>query len=225
MRVLHLSDTHSHFPDLNLDGVDLIVHSGDLAPNFCPRDVSKERRLQQDWWGKNVDRFRRWIGDKEFLFCQGNHDFASPTGLFLSYGLLAKDITHRPVIRKGMWFYGFPDVPFMDYGWNWESPPVDMARSLDQLSNFASDGKDYVLVAHCPPYSFLDTNLYGQHIGNAMLANRLATGFLKPPKAILCGHVHEEGGKQATMAFPEEDGSLRICPIYNSALTVRQVEI
>jgi Icc-related predicted phosphoesterase len=226
LKILHVSDTHGTFPELvGLDEVDLIVHSGDFAPSFHPNHREREAREQLAWLEDFKSKFLEWVGGKPFFLCQGNHDYFSPQAFFEAEGIRAADITNRVEGYGDYWFYGFPYIPYMGYCWNWEATVQDMDRYLQPLIDFADSGVPYILVSHCPPFGTLDRTAYGEHIGNSLLATRLSFGLLKPPQAILSGHVHERGGATAPFAIKQDDGTFAYVPVYNSATTFRIVTI
>lgn len=42
MRILAISDTHGTLPDLNLNGIDLVLHAGDFTGMYGRDDIYKQ---------------------------------------------------------------------------------------------------------------------------------------------------------------------------------------
>lgn len=195
MRVLHVSDTHGRFPDLPLDGVEVIVHSGDLMPNIsCQREV--ECTFQPHWCAEKEGIFDLWRAGRPVIFCAGNHDFVQPKW----DGIL--DCTNKIVEHGGLRFYGFPYVPaFGD--WNWGCSGEELRARFEPVGRMVNRGDVDVLVCHCPPWGVLDEVPCGEwfggdggkNIGNPALSFWLRH-WKRKPLAILCGHVHESHGTE-----------------------------
>lgn len=49
-----------------------------------------------------------------------------------------------------------------------------------------------VLVSHSPPYGMLDLSSHGRHLGSTAVLKTIED---KSPKLVVCGHIHESGGK------------------------------
>ncbi len=49
-----------------------------------------------------------------------------------------------------------------------------------------------VLVSHSPPYGMLDCSSHGKHLGSTAVRKTVED---KSPKLVVCGHIHESGGK------------------------------
>ncbi len=199
---LHISDTHGRLDPLDLEGVDLIVHSGDFLPSFSWGDRQHDTPRQREWLYQSAARIRDWTGGLPVLHCQGNHDFFSSTSvesILRDNGCKWTDITNRSDEIAGLVWYGLPWVP--QYG------TCNYGCELDELYRRTEDAlraEPDILVAHCPPWGVLDLSAgyhpFGgrpvppEHIGNPALTAWLMRDDVKRPAHILCGHVHESHG-------------------------------
>lgn len=203
VRIIHVSDTHGHFPALPKGG-DLVVHSGDLCPNATRGNLEIEPFFQQSWLRDNAERFKRWLDGRPMLVCRGNHDFTPAIQPELrAAGLDVTDITNRAAEMTtlpgsssphSLRFYGFPYVNFMCGEWAFEATGGEIAQKTEGIPWGTFD----VLVAHSPIAGILD-ECYGDHIGNRAMAHYLAYTLPKNqrPIAYLHGHAHEANGQDA----------------------------
>jgi len=187
VRILHVSDTHGLLPELDTR-TDIIVHSGDLLPNFS-RGGPDEACRQMEWIHENALRLRAWIGTRPFLFIHGNHDFSTGTAeLLVGAGVDAvclDDVVHT---EQHVRFYGVPWTKYFTGEWNRELHPPEMRTVVDRIP--AVD----VLVAHGPPLGILDVNAQGERCGCPTMRNALDYATIPMPVAYLCGHIHESHG-------------------------------
>jgi Icc-related predicted phosphoesterase len=187
LSILHVSDTHGDFPKLG--PADVIVHSGDLLPNFS-RGRPGEARKQCDWLEANANRFARWIGNRAFLYCAGNHDFLPPAhmaDILAMAGVRIENITDNVVSVDGVAFCGFPWCPPITGEWKYETTEQDISDRLhDERRAFD------VFVSHCPPAGILDLGHHIDSIGSTALA-AWANGSGRP-NIWLFGHAHESSG-------------------------------
>jgi Icc-related predicted phosphoesterase len=217
MKLCHVSDNHSVFYPLEGD-YEIIIHSGDMLPNNRPRLKSQEPLFQRDWIRDNSENFKRWIGNKPFLFCSGNHEYTEPCTELRDMGINAINIDNKIVELNGFKFYAFPYVPYIGV-WNWEAIERDMKNKVDVLIDVLNKNDIDVLVAHCPPYGILDMNNRGSNIGNLPMLEALKNNITKFPKLYLCGHVHEANG------YDELIINNKILKISNAATSYRIIEI
>jgi Icc-related predicted phosphoesterase len=221
MKICHVSDTHTRFPEL-IGDYNLIVHSGDMLPNMRPRAKLQEKLFQRDWIRENGERFKTWIGEKPFLFCSGNHDYIDPCDELKDLGINAINLDNKMIEIDGVKFYGFPYVPYIGV-WNWELIEREMRSAVERLVEIVDFHKIDVLVAHCPPYGILDMNMQRTHIGNVAMINAINYTIRNMPKLYLCGHAHESRGFQ-DLIVPRDDGN-KLIKISNSATEYRILEI
>lgn len=180
MRILHISDWHGNFslvPQIKELTYDIVIMSGDMIKN-CSRVKEDNEIFQPKWLGENKGKFDEIVGDRPFLFCEGNHDFVDPTPIIGGI-----NISYKYVEVLGYSFYGLPAIPFIQGEWNHETLPQQMSELSHEVPECD------ILVCHCPLAGLLDVNGYG----NGYLSNRF-NYELSWPKAILCGHYHETYG-------------------------------
>lgn len=195
-RINHISDTHGHFPKL-LGTFDVVVHSGDASPNFTYNE--KEASLQMLWWEKKVPIIKTWLQGRPFLFTLGNHDFLP--GFWLedmlnSNGIKATCLHDKITTYEGINFYGFPYVPPITGKWEYELTHDEMAMKFEEMAPIFDRTFVDVIVAHCPPYNYLDlaysNNRYGNTQMNTFLDYQISRDM--QPSYYLCGHIHEANG-------------------------------
>jgi len=226
-RIAHISDNHGWLYH-DFEDADIIVHSGDFLPNSVARGhgpVKQEIQYQTRWLIDNKDALKAWIKDKQFLFCRGNHDFMNPVPLMQKFGIDAIDITEDIYWVDDLAFYGFPYIPWTGGGWSQELLPPEMSTKLDTVVKYINDGMVNVLVAHCPIYGILDKGhqSIGQRWGNNALKTAFDYKIKTLPKALLCGHVHEDHGMATYPPDPKPEDQVTI--ISNAATTVHFITI
>lgn len=197
MIIAHFSDTHG-LPRKGVpDEADLVVISGDIAPNRTRGNRDFEPVYQREWYERTIRDWKRWLGGRPLVFVQGNHDFYNPTAAFGRAGISALNVEDGVVEIEGVTFAGLPLIPWMGGEWNHEASEHQIGARFEAVM----DHKPDVIVNHCPPYGVLDTP-YGAsvdyHIGSTAVARALEH-HPHEPRAYLCGHCHEYGGKKATL--------------------------
>jgi Icc-related predicted phosphoesterase len=208
MQVLHFSDNHGHVPNqVSAIRYDVVVCSGDFMPDrYLTKD--EQVRLNQDhrrpatpytqktWLDWNADRLRVLCGNKPFLFCPGNHDFYGYVVEDMrAMGIDAHSLVDSVVEVGGLRWTGFPYVPWIGPEWAFSTEAPRMLQKVDELVERCNREAVDVLVTHCPPFGSLDVTVHGQHCGITALRNALDYGrFVKPLRAILCGHIHYGAG-------------------------------
>jgi Icc-related predicted phosphoesterase len=228
LRLLHVSDNHSilyPFCD-GYETADLIVHSGDFLPNKqgtrnSAEAYQEELKYQENWLYHHEEHLKKWIGNKEFIFCPGNHDFIDPTHAMRRMGINAVSICNRRHVSHGLQFYGFPFIPWCGGRWNFEKTPQDMRNQLAPVIGMINAREIDVLVAHAPIYGILDKNQYNTPLGITAMRDAFNDEIYRMPKAYLCGHVHGNQGLTAWV-HPETSEAMLIS---QAATTSRLVEI
>ena len=79
---------------------------------------------------------------------------------------------------------GIPVTPFGSWSFDFTE---EEAEAL--LSKFPENG---VLITHSPPEGILDLSSKGQHLGSIAVRKVIEHKF---PHLVVCGHIHESGGK------------------------------
>lgn len=201
MRLCHISDTHGGFPRLH-GKYDAVIHTGDFFPNSHFRGEGNKVReavFQMRWLEDNIDVMKQQLQGHPYFFILGNHDFVNPKMVeaFLnSEGVVALDLTDQLVTFKGVNFYGFPYIPFIDGGWNYEKQIPEMQEEADKMAEVLNKTFVDVLACHAPLNKCLDLSYGNQLLGSSVIANTLDYKVAKEfmPANYLCGHIHEAHG-------------------------------
>lgn len=201
MRIMHISDTHGEFSELN-GRFDIIVHSGDFFPNsknLFSGNKKQEINFQENWLYSKINAIKDFTENLPFLFILGNHDFINPDKMeeiLKENNINAINLTNKFIKFSDVTFYGFPYIPYIKGFWNYEKTYQDMEKEVNKMSNIINS-QEYldVLVSHSPIYKILDRSFSNENIGNAALANAIDYGTIKNlPTYLLCGHCHEDYG-------------------------------
>jgi Icc-related predicted phosphoesterase len=214
MKICHLSDSHGLPRKPIYDNADVVVHTGDMLPNRTRGNRDIEPGYQEDWLVGVMKSWAAWLGTRPLVYVAGNHDFFDPIPLMRRAGMDAHNVLGTVVKLQGLSFMGLPDIPWMGGEWNHERWEEQIAEHISAILDYRPD----VVLGHCPPHGLLDApyaNNPGYHIGSTAIANAL-TFHWHEPKAYLCGHCHEHGGKEA---------KIRNTIISNAATTRRLVEL
>jgi Icc-related predicted phosphoesterase len=171
MRLALISDTHGNLPVNFPNGIDAVIHAGDLGPDARPRE----------WWEST---FRLWAAraNVPIYATFGNHDrewpplASTPSNL----EIIVDDVVD--IGGKKVWFTPWvTNLP----NWAWNATE-DVLKDRYAL---IPDDID-ILVSHAPPYGYTDhLDVYGR-VGGKALAERLQD--IKP--LVICGHIHEGRG-------------------------------
>ncbi len=182
MRILALSDTHNELPALDsLPEAEVLLHCGDWTNGGFELG---EMDAVSSWVAAARERYAY------VLALQGNHDIGVRNHHWESMGVVALD-GNTWVHPSGVSFHGVAlttayDMPGLAQVWDHMTiNPVAEAAAWD----FA---KVDVVVAHGPPYGYLDLLIEGKRVGS-----REATRYIRShqPKLYLCGHIHEAVGE------------------------------
>ena len=138
MKILAASDMHGNLDGINLDGIDLALFAGDIAPL---RDISAWDVYDQLKW-RNKDFYDFCIAwpKTKVVFIPGNHDFFPIIKETFGYKLLGKSLDLNlaqnavMLIDEGIDIYsqngdpmdcvrvyGTPWVPIISYSWAFEA--------------------------------------------------------------------------------------------------------
>ena len=80
---------------------------------------------------------------------------------------------------------GIPVTPFGDWSFDFTED-----EAVDLLYDMPEGG---VLISHSPPKNILDLASSGKNLGSTTIRNIID---VKKPKLVVCGHIHESGGRQ-----------------------------
>ena len=183
MQILALSDTHTELPTLeSLPDADVLVHCGDWTNGGFAAD---EMGAVGDWVAAARERY------PYVLALHGNHDIGVRNHHWEALGVIPLDGQTR-VHPSGLSFHGVAlttayDMPELAQVW-------DHMTVNPQAEAAAWDfEKVDVVVAHGPPYSYLDRVIGGQRVGSREALRYIRT---YQPRLYLCGHIHEAAGEE-----------------------------
>lgn len=178
MKLVFISDTHSHHKQINIPDGDILIHSGDLTT------MGRENEIR---------KFNKWIGELPHthkLVVPGNHDYFFETNDRKWIDTICTNFTYlinKEIVIDGYKFYGSPYQPeFCSWAFN-------LPRYGDSLKNnwdLIPEDTD-VLITHSPPYGILDQcpeSQGCQHLFNKVMEVK--------PKIHTFGHIHEGYGKE-----------------------------
>ncbi len=218
--VYAISDLHGYLPEVPADA-DALLIVGDICPDYRYDGVHERNGLGQSEWLNT--RFRRWLEPVVERDCQvvviwGNHDFVGEHPDLvpdLPWTLLQDSEVALSLPSGPLRVYGTPWVPGLPY-WAFyarEGPLEARAAAIP-------DGLD-VLMTHGPPYGagdFIPTsqkqrekygNFDGERVGDHALRARLSgPAPAAEPKAVVCGHIHEDRGQHG---LPNYGGTVYNC--------------
>lgn len=194
MKLYALSDQHGKLDFALPTDADLILHAGDICPDFAPGSSWGEDK--QSFWLKNS--WSEWVGEAPLLYTFGNHDFLAsyntPEGRL-------KPVLDQLVEINGLkiWFSPWSNI---FGGWAWMQIP----KLLGQFYSAIPAGTD-IIVSHQPPYGYGDQVPDYLRIGRDDLENDGHVGSKElldaidrvRPKAVICGHIHSGYGKYEHM--------------------------
>jgi Icc-related predicted phosphoesterase len=202
VKILAMSDIHCQWDNFvvkDMPAADVVVMAGDIT-NWGLRQPSEMM---------NAVMFMEGLARKYklVLWIPGNHEIAVPPHHFdksCGYGDIAS-LYHRTYA-----FYdGEDEADYLFQGVSC-SPCYDMpglAGAWDYMT--ANEGKEKavyesllpcdILVSHCPPLDCLDNAGYVIGKGSVHIGSRCLREYIEKhqPKLVICGHVHEDGGKEA----------------------------
>ena len=194
MKIIHISDTHSHIIK-NMPEADLLVHSGDATLNGGPREL----RTFNFWLESIRHKY------KEIIFVPGNHDrlFEEDEAAARSVVTAARVLIDEAYEFEGFKIYGTPYTPaffqwaFMKFRGEemrhvWNKVPLDTN----------------ILISHGPPRNILDECYQDgriKFVGCDDMLKRIEE--LKDLKLCMFGHIHPAYGKMFKNGVTYSNGS------------------
>ncbi|MBC8109554.1 MAG: metallophosphatase domain-containing protein [Verrucomicrobia bacterium] len=177
MKIVCISDTHSHHLKVNVPEGDLLLHAGDITKRGTEGELAE---------------FNYWIGTlphKHKIIIAGNHDFICEEKPEVAESLITNAIylNDSGVEIEGLKIWGSPISPFFhDWAFN-RQRGEDIKKHWDLIPI----GTD-ILITHGPPKDILDKTFLKTHVGCEDLLHRI---MLVKPKIHLFGHIHEAYGQ------------------------------
>lgn len=191
MKIDCISDLHGQWPKLM--GGDLLLIAGDLTSNDTP----------QAW-----NAFFKWAEKQAYqkvVFIAGNHDNWLIEN-HPKYPLKMDDYDIEYLCDSGC---EFEDLKIWGSPWTRTFPGInprtcaftaDTERELEEKFKLIPDDTD-ILLTHSPAFGLLDSiperyhgkSFIEKHVGSTALLNELDRVM---PKLMVCGHIHEHGGKR-----------------------------
>lgn len=192
LRVVCISDTHSHHNALKIPDGDILIHAGD----FTYRGNLTEL--------KNFNEFLGRLPHKHKIVIPGNHELTLDEESEHEFKIICKElrksgIKHpRDVINNakllideeitisGIKIYGSP----------WQPTFCSWAFNLDRGEEILERWKQIpvdtdILITHGPPFGHGDITKYKHHVGCLDL---LSVVEIVKPKFHIFGHIHEDYG-------------------------------
>lgn len=181
MRILAFSDVHGDQSLIDrikqaAKGCDLVLCCGDITPAH----------------GKTIDAGRR-IGklDARVLAIPGNFELPNDMRTVCKeLGWI--DLHGKSFEINGIVFAGCGGGNIGPFRTPYELSEQEFKELLDKLDT----SKPFVFVSHCPPKGFVDEPRQGLHVGSEAMRKFVEE---KQPIFQFCGHIHESGGKEASI--------------------------
>lgn len=231
MKILATSDMHGNLDGINLDGIDIALFAGDIAPL---RDISSwDAYNQLKWMNKDFYDFCMSWPKAKVIFIPGNHDFFSIIKETFGYKLLGRSLNlklapnatllvDKLVEVDSLRVYGTPWVPVINYRWAFEAEHDKLVKKFSLIPK----GID-ILLAHTPPrFNSLGISLeYGvdsENFGCSELADEVLE---KKPKMCFCGHIHSGDHEMNKLGQTEVWNVSRVNESYENAYDPVVVEI
>jgi Icc-related predicted phosphoesterase len=178
MRLLLFSDVHlnqNHCQNLirKSRDVDIVIGAGD----YCSLR-------------KNLSKVIGWLSEirKPTILVPGNAESDVELREACAAWSSAKVLHGTGVELQGVLFFGIGGgIPVTPFGsWSWDFTEEQAAAILRSCPN------DAVLISHSPPRGVLDRSSFGMHLGSKALKKFIQNN---PLPLVICGHIHESGGK------------------------------
>lgn len=191
-----VSDLHGYYPKLK--GGDLLLLCGDYT--------ASDKLMQ---WAE----FFRWLKKQDYrkkILIAGNHDHFMESGFpktqeeaddlkevqeFLGEEIDFEYLCNSGTEFEGLKIWGTPHS-LMFEGVNPKCTAfMSYEKLLKKKYSMIPSGID-ILMSHTPPFGILDRSVRGALCGSHSLRE---TMFRVKPKHLVCGHIHECGGKDVDL--------------------------
>lgn len=204
-----IADLHGHFP--RLEGGDLLIIAGDLTS----RGTFEE-----------YDKFYSWLHEQKYrkkILVAGNHDNLlydvnpSKESEYLNFEYLCNSATEF----EGLKIWGTPHSLLFD-GVNPRCTAfMGTEEELKKSYDLIPDDID-ILISHTPPYGILDGSIHGDWCGSKSLREAM---FRVKPSYLICGHIHEWGGKEIDLVMTKVINCSYVNENYKPVNKVMRIEL
>jgi Icc-related predicted phosphoesterase len=180
MKLTFISDTHTKHNQLNLNGGDILIHSGDFMNSGYVRS--------------NVMSFLDWFTDQPYrhkIFIAGNHDRFFQEApeekeriLDVFYGGLVTYLEDSGTKVNDVNVWGSPWQPeFFNWAYNLPRQGTELKEKWDMIPENTD-----ILITHGPPHGYLDKLPHiPENLGCELLRERVD---VVKPKIHVFGHIH-----------------------------------
>jgi Icc-related predicted phosphoesterase len=186
VRIVCISDTHSHHERIVVPEGDVLIHAGDLT-----RSGTQAQIHDTYIWLAGLPHER-------IIVTPGNHDFELDRNTHLLQMVNTmfpriETLVDSETMLGGMRVWGSPWTPwFNDWSFIFASGPAGEKEARAKWDEIPDDTA--ILVTHGPPYGIGDATQHGWHVGCPALKAR--TAQLPNLRLHVFGHVHEAYGAQ-----------------------------
>lgn len=139
---------------------------------------------------RNLSKVIGWLSriSKPTILVPGNSESYEELSEACMHWTSAKVLHGSGVEIRGVLFYGIGGgIPITPFGsWSYDFTE-EQARGL-----LYKCPKNAVLITHSPPRGILDKSSFGMHLGSRSVRECIEE---KVPRLVVCGHIHESGGK------------------------------
>lgn len=176
MKILCLSDTHGHLPQV--PDCDLLLLAGDYNLTH--------RRRQGEWFTRFFAPWVRSLSERmPVVGVAGNHDWFFYNGGRLDCGWTY--LQDSGVEVGGLKIWGSPWQPEF-YDWAFNATESELAARWEMIP----DDTD-ILLLHGPPFGYGDLSPFGNvHCGSKSLLRRIEE---VQPRLAVAGHIHSGRGR------------------------------
>lgn len=184
MKIWHISDTHSFHNYLNVpDGIDMVIHSGDVSNPWEPYLNLPEVLNFLEWFGNLPIKYK--------IFVAGNHDTSIEKRLVTPADIQSKGIIYLENAStqiEGINIFGTPVTP--EFGvagrWAWNKK----REKMDKLWKTVPENTD-ILISHGPPKGILDSTINRDNQYDLCGCTSMKKHMYRlQPKFCLFGHIH-----------------------------------
>lgn len=195
MKITCISDLHGTFPKTS--GGDLLLLAGDYTTN----DSIPQWKLFYEWLDRQDYKAKVYIAGNHDNFLSSCSSYPEFEGLGIYEENMAIYLCDNSYTFQGLKIYGLPYTKWF-HGVNPKCKAF-MLTERELAKKYANIPQDTdILLTHNPPYAILDDFYeWGDKdkqifVGSPSLREKIEA---INPKLVVCGHIHEHGGKQVIL--------------------------